>query len=151
MDFEVFLPTYGKNLQRPYVWTEIQEKELIDSIILGRSIPPIRYVSLINPEDEKKDLIQIIDGKQRLTAMIKFAEDKFSIKIQDKEFFYSQLPDDFKNHIDNFYIVGEAMYQHYNSQDQIIPITDDTKLKWFKLINFSGTPQDKNHINSFIL
>ena len=36
VDFEVFLPSKGFNLQRPYVWTIHQQEEFIWSCLFGR-------------------------------------------------------------------------------------------------------------------
>jgi alpha-acetolactate decarboxylase len=148
IDFDVYLPSIKENLQRPYVWVVEQERELINSILIGRYIPPIRYVSLINPNGSMLDLIQVIDGKQRLSAIIRFLQDKFTIEIGSKEFLYSELPIDFKSEIDNFLIRGQAMYQQYNEKSELIPITDESKIKWFCLINFSETKQHEDHMNN---
>ena len=150
IDFDVFLPTIGKNLQRPYVWDKYQEQQLIESILVGRYIPPIRYVELINPNSDKEDLIQIIDGKQRLTAIIRFLENEFPIIIDNREFFYFELHSDFRFEINNYYIRGQALYQTFNRDNKPIPISDETKIKWFNLINFSGTPQEKEHMEMLI-
>jgi hypothetical protein len=40
------------------------------------------------------------------------------------------------------------MYQYYDKNNNIVPISDETKIKWFCLINFSGTQQDKSHMDS---
>ena len=153
IDFDVFLPSVGKNLQRPYVWTVEQERELIYSILIGRYIPPIRYVSLINPSNSSQDLIQVIDGKQRLTAIIRFLSDKFTIEIDGIEFFYSTLPNDFMRSVGSYMICGQALYQHLDSNKPAKPIaiSDEVKIRWFKLINFSGTPQDKEHIDNLMI
>ena len=149
IDFDVYLPTKSKNLQRPYVWTIEQERELMYSILVGRYIPPIRYISLIDTSNSSLDLIQVIDGKQRLNAIIRFLQDKFTILIDNNEVLYSQLPNDFKDEIDNYHIRGQAMYQSYDKNAVPIYITDEVKIRWFRLINFSGTPQDKEHMDSF--
>lgn len=148
IDMEVYLPTKGRNLQREFVWTHLQCQELIMSILIGRNVPPIRYVSLINPEKGMdNDFIQIIDGKQRLSAIWHFINDEFSIEIDGYLFRYSSLPSDFRNAIDRFHITGQAMYQEFNKNDQIIPITDEDKIKWFKFLNFSGTPVELHHLS----
>ena len=150
IDFDVFLPTIGKNLQRPYVWDKYQEHQLIESILVGRYIPAIRYIELRNPNSDKDDLIQIIDGKQRLTAIIRFLENEFPIIIDNREFFYFELPSDFRFEINNYYIRGQALYQIFDKNREPIPISDEVKIKWFNLINFSGTPQEKEHMEMLI-
>ena len=39
-DFDVFLPKYGINLQRPYVWEHYQQNEFINSILLEKPMEP---------------------------------------------------------------------------------------------------------------
>lgn len=146
IDFDVYLPTKDKNLQRPLVWNIDQKRELIYSMLIKRYIPPIKYISLIN--EDKKDTIQIIDGKQRLSTMLQFINNEFSIFINNVEYCYNELPKDFQFEISNYFIKGQAMYQSYGKNNKPIPISDETKIKWFKLINFSGTPQEQEHINS---
>ena len=41
IDFDVFLPTKGINLQRGFVWILQQKQDLIQSILIGRKIPEI--------------------------------------------------------------------------------------------------------------
>ncbi len=133
----MFLPTKNKNLQRELVWTLEQKRELIWSIFYGRHIP---HCSIINRTDETNE---IIDGKQRLSTMIDFLNDKFTLLIDDKEFYYKDLPEDYKLVYKSFtfryYIVNEES----NS-----PISDEDKISWFRFLNFAGTPQDKEHLDN---
>lgn len=144
MDLDVYLPTKSRNLQRGFVWTDLQCQELIMSILIGRTIPPIRYVSLIVRGEE--DRYEIVDGKQRITAIWKFLNDEFEISIDGRWFLYSNLPIDFKNAIDCFTICGQAMYENFDKHDNIVPITDDEKIHWFKFLNFAGTPVEMDHL-----
>lgn len=41
IDFDVFLPSIGKNLQRPKVWTIAQKQQLIISVFKDLNIPTI--------------------------------------------------------------------------------------------------------------
>ena len=93
LDYEVFLPTMGINLQRDYVWNVEQKRELIWSILMKRNIP---RMSMINTVD---DVYQIIDGKQRLSTMIDFYNNKFSSSVELMFFFGT------------FYIVGTLVDQ----------------------------------------
>ena len=44
IDTDVRLEKYGYNLQRPYVWTLLQQQELIWSIYMGRPVPPFVFI-----------------------------------------------------------------------------------------------------------
>ena len=57
------------DMQRQYVWTSMQEQELIDSLLLNVRIP--EFHSLIEGEKWK-----ICDGKQRFTCTFNFLENK---------------------------------------------------------------------------
>jgi hypothetical protein len=151
LDFDVYLPSKGKNLQRDFCWTIEQKRELINSIIKGIDI---QVFSIIISENEDKSVVyKVIDGKQRLSTMIDFINDKFSIILCGQEYFYSELPNDDIKHedirnsikytIDNFYIHFNQTYEYWDDL-----ISDDDKISWFEQINFAGTPQDIEHLNN---
>lgn len=143
IDWDVYLPSRGKNLQRELVWTIEQKRELIWSVLLHRHIPHCAIINTIDKENEGKDIYLIIDGKQRLSTIFDFMDDKFTIVLEDQEFLFSELPADYQRAINlyhfRYYIINEPWEKR---------ITDDQKIAWFKFINFAGTPQDKEHIKS---
>ena len=88
LDFNVFLPKRGIDLQREKVWTLLQKRELIMSIFIGRYIPCVAIASMIDYSDIKNsDTLQVIDGKQRLTTLIDFLNDEFSVVLDGDEYF----------------------------------------------------------------
>ena len=143
IDWDVYLPTRGKNLQRPLVWTIEQKRELINSVLIGRHIPHCAIVNIVNHDDSKSDVLQIIDGKQRLSTLVDFVQNKFTLEIDGKEYLFSELPQDYQQAINCFhfryYVINEPWGQ---------PMTDQQKINWFKFINFAGTPQDAEHLRS---
>lgn len=142
-DWDVFLPSRGKNLQRDFVWNIDQKRALIDSIIVGRHIPHLAVINIIDPNNESKDINQIIDGKQRISTIFDFIDDKFSIVLEGDEYLYSELPNDYQRAISGYHIRYYVVNEPWGK-----PITDDEKINWFKFINFAGTPQDVKHIES---
>lgn len=61
------------NFQRQDVWNNKQKSELIESILMGIPIPVFYFF-------ESKDAkIQIVDGRQRITTVIDFMNDKFKL------------------------------------------------------------------------
>lgn len=74
-----FSPAYQRSSE---VWGGEQQSFLIDSIMKNFPIPAIFLNTRINPETGKSTY-EIIDGKQRLTSIVKFIENEIS------------LPDDF--------------------------------------------------------
>ena len=145
IDLDVYLPTKKTNLQRELVWTIEQKRELIWSILIERSIPHISVMSII--DDEKSgvgdDIIQIIDGKQRLSSMIDFIADKFTIILEGKEYLYSELPEDYQRVIGGYEIMCVMVYDQFERR-----IVDTDKIEWFKRINYFGTPQEMSHLET---
>lgn len=62
--------------QRAKVWSKPQQALLIDSILRGFDIPKI-YVRKLPPGQDV--LFEVIDGKQRLTAIWRFLSDDYSL------------------------------------------------------------------------
>ena len=145
IDFDVYLPTKGKNLQRDFVWTIEQKRELIWSVLMNRRIPRMAMLNVVSEKGDLKGKYQVIDGKQRLSAMIDFYKGKFDLIIDDKSYFFNELPDDYQRVISGFmfpyYIVNEDFGNFF---------TDEDKISWFRYINFAGTPQDAEHMESLI-
>lgn len=66
------------NFQRQNVWYSKQKSELIESILMGIPIPVFYFF-------ESKDAkIQIVDGRQRITTVIDFMNDKFKLGKLEK-------------------------------------------------------------------
>lgn len=138
LDFDVFLPSKNKNLQRPFVWTLLQKRELILSILKGVKIAPITVINY----DHK--IYKIIDGKQRLSTIISFVKNEFSIIVDGEEYFFKDLDETIRNAEFMFKpICADIGYEYPNQL-----ISDDDKIAWFEMINFSGTPQDVEHLNN---
>lgn len=85
--------------QRNPVWNKNAKSYLIDTILRGLPIPQvfIRQIIDINTMKTKKE---VVDGQQRLRAIMEFVEDEFSVmKSHNNEFgnmSYSDLPEESK-------------------------------------------------------
>lgn len=143
IDWNVYLPTKGKNLQRDFVWTIDQKRELIFSVLIHRHIPPCAIMNIVNKENINEDTYLIIDGKQRLSTIFDFIDNKFTIVLEDNEYLFSELPEDYQKQILNYDFNCFNIDEPWDN-----PITDEQKITWFKFINFAGTPQDKEYLNS---
>lgn len=141
IDYDVYLPTKGFNLQRDFVWSLEQKQELIWSILMNRRIPRMAMMNIIVRDGEELgDTYQIIDGKQRLSTMIDFYNNKFPLLIDGINYLFNALPQDYQN------VIGGYKFAYYIANEPIEkPFTDQDKIDWFKLINFAGTQQDKEH------
>lgn len=136
IDFDVYLPTRQCNLQRGFVWTLEQKRELIWSIFYGRKVPPMSFIN------NHKDEWEVIDGKQRLSTYLDFYNNKFTVEIEGNEYLYKDLPTDYQMEIKTFYFNYYVLHEYKQGE-----YSDDFKVNWFRLINFAGTPQDAEHIN----
>lgn len=141
LDFDVYLPTKGINLQRGYVWDLSQKREIIWSILMGRHIPRMSLIASVNA-DYSKEIYQIIDGKQRLSSMIDFYRGEFTLLVDGSEYYYNELPTDYQRTIKGYALPINRVFED-NKGD----ITDQDKIDWFKYINFAGTPQDQEHFD----
>lgn len=143
IDLDVFLPTRGKNLQRPLVWSIDQKRELIWSVLMRRPIPPVSIINSISKEDDRKDVYLVIDGKQRISTMLEFIDGKFTLDTEDGPLTFSQLPEDYQSAILHHSIRVNIINEPWDDR-----ITDDQKVEWFMFINFAGTRQDKAHMEA---
>lgn len=67
----------NRKYQRKLVWTEKEKENLIDSIIKGYPIPLIIFAEYSNPDGKMQ--YEILDGMQRLNAIVGFIENEFSV------------------------------------------------------------------------
>lgn len=66
------------DFQRRSVWTLPKKSYLIDTVIRGLPIPPI-YIRVRQSEDGTKTVREVIDGQQRVTALLEFLANSFAI------------------------------------------------------------------------
>lgn len=86
------------DFQRNEVWTSAAQIMLIDTILKGIPIPKI-YIKTTVKND--KTYRVVIDGQQRLTAILKFIHDELPLKVpyqgQYQNKLFSQLPESVHN------------------------------------------------------
>lgn len=151
IDFDVYLPTKAKNLQRPLVWSLLQKQELILSILKDISIPALAIIQHTkNDSNKRRDrTYEIIDGKQRLSSLISFAKGEFPINFKGQDYYIKDLEPDANRTITNYWVKADVAYSYtYDDGSLEAFITDDEKIAWFEMINFAGTPQDIEHLNN---
>jgi hypothetical protein len=144
-DFDVFLPDYGINLQRPYVWEECQQVSFIENIILEK--PVGEFIAVVEEDDFAKSdgnrVYKIIDGKQRLLTIHKFLHNEFPIVVGGEKVYYDDFSDELKRFFEGRvdYLSGSVYYSDRKSDR----LSDRTLIQMFNYYNFSGTPQTKQH------
>jgi uncharacterized protein with ParB-like and HNH nuclease domain len=142
IDMDVYLESYGKNLQRDYVWTLEQKQNLIISFIRRDEIQPLLAVfnDLTNPNTFK-----IIDGKQRLSTLISYVNNAFPIIVKGNEYYYSDLDNDMQLNITTSTSIKIRVVYEWDS-NKSGKITDEQLIELFEYANFLSTPQDLDHI-----
>lgn len=150
-DFDVYLKDYDVNLQRPYVWNQIQQQEFIMSLLLEKPIPPMVLVHLDSDESvlgKTLKTILVIDGKQRLLTIKKFLHNEFSIKINGEMVCFDSFDKDVKNFfIQKICFLTANIYYAYDDPKDPSYMSDDVKIILFNFYNFAGTQQDEAHKN----
>ena len=141
-DFNVFLPTYGINLQRPYVWEHYQQNEFILSILLEKPIESFVIIQYNEERDRGNVTNYVIDGKQRLMTIQKFGKNEFPIIVDGKEYYFKDFSDELKMFFEHRCSTLTAVV-YYTYPD--IPASDELKIKLFNFYNFAGTPQTEEH------
>ena len=72
-DFEDKMLILAPDFQREFVWKLKQKSELIESILMGIPLPMIYFF------EGENGVIQVVDGKQRLTTLFEFLNNKYPL------------------------------------------------------------------------
>lgn len=99
------------DFQRRSVWTQAAKTYLIDTILRNYPIPKIYIRSRVDLET-KKSFREVVDGQQRLRAIIEFASDKLNLGSRAKEFKehkYSTLPEELQEHFLSYTVAVELL------------------------------------------
>lgn len=107
------------HFQRGDVWPAKAKSYLIDTIIRNRPIPPL-YIRLNYDPEKRKTIREVVDGQQRLRAVLGFLRGDFPIlkehnsKYEGK--YFQELPDDIKSHI-RAYKFGTYLLENISDQE----------------------------------
>lgn len=121
---------FNPSFQRGLVWTQNQKEALIQTIFDMGSIGTFAFNRL--PYESKGPLFEIIDGKQRLSALCEYYEDRWPFK----GVYYSELSE----HDTVTFKMASVL------EVTLQEATEETKLRLFLRINRAGTPVDVEHI-----
>jgi len=128
--------------QRPFVWKTEQKKALVSSIYNGvdcgkilvrqRSYEEVRQMA----DDGETELAyhDIVDGKQRLGAVVEFLNDEFKDAYGNH---FSDLSDNAQNNFVSHQLFSYAFME---------APTDAEVLQQFLRLNFTGVPQSPKHL-----
>ncbi len=124
--------------QRDYVWTREQQQCLLESIFHRVPLGGISVV--INPKSSD-NFMEIVDGKQRLTTILKFVNNEFPyIKDNGDELHYKEMDVVDQRKFRNIILPTDELKEHGMRKPSRLQI-----LKYFYRVNFGGTPQAESH------
>lgn len=122
---------FNADYQREHVWALEDKIDLIESIFNNIDIGKFVFVQL--HESTLGKYYQVIDGKQRLTALCEFYEDRF----QYKGYYFSQL-----NFYDRYRILNHPITYGFLENPDTRGIYET-----FIKMNTCGKPMDHKHID----
>lgn len=126
------------DFQRHDVWTSKQKSELIESILMGIPIP---LMYLFEDRNGKK---QVVDGRQRIGAILDFLDNKFKLKnlrilSQLNEYYFNDLEPKL-----------QGVFEDYQLFFYIIqpPTPERVKYDIFDRVNRGGTSLNKQEMRN---
>ena len=126
--------TIQPEYQRNYIYADgKKDVAVIESIINGY---PLGLIYFNQPEDGK---YEVLDGQQRITSFGRFVTNKFAIKVDGMEQYFSGLPADLQKKILDYPLTI------YICQGEEKEIKD-----WFKTINIAGVPLNEQELRNAI-
>lgn len=125
-----FEPEY----QREFVWSKEDKIKLIESIFNNVEIGKFVFIHYDNKKwSETGYSYEILDGKQRMRAILDFYEDRFQYKGKC----YSELSYRDQCHFDDFPI----------SMAEVSELSREQILRYFIMLNTGGRVMAKEHLN----
>lgn len=128
------------NFQRGSVWTPPAKSFLIDTVLRQLPIPKVFLRTRIDVAT-RNSIREVVDGQQRLRAILDFANDKFALSKRAGEYAglkYSDLGDDDK----------EKFLGYSIAVDQLVNANDEAVLEVFARLNSYSValnPAEKRH------
>lgn len=106
------------DFQRDMVWSKSKKQGLIDTILRDWKFPPIFLV--ITTNSESVELLEVLDGQQRLSSIVDFLEGDFPIDGTVEPFdasiaalhgrYFGELPDPIKYRIEQYSVRVHELY-----------------------------------------
>lgn len=137
MGIEDNLFDFDASYQRGYVWTSVQQQELLFSVFNNFSFGSATVIE--HPITGNTPYIEVVDGKQKMLTLYKFYKNEFPYICEktNRHVYFSDLSGfdqrRFKNNVT----------LPFNSLES--NVTELEKLEFFHAVNFSGIPQSNEH------
>lgn len=124
---------FNPDYQRGYVWDSTDKELLLDSIFKNIDIGKFVLIHLSDNEWIKRGVgYEILDGKQRLSTLIEFYENKLSYKGK----YYNDLSSRDKRAFNNHQV---AVAEVRETNKKIV-------LNYFLMLNRTGKSMDESHL-----
>lgn len=124
---------FDPDYQRGYVWDETDKELLLDSIFKNIDIGKFVLIHLSDGDWlERGFSYEILDGKQRLSTLIEFYENKLAYKGK----YYNDL-----SRMDK-----RAFNEHQVAVAEVRETDKKTVLKYFLMLNRTGKSMDESHL-----
>lgn len=137
-DKKLPLVVLDSDFQRGNVWSTRQQRELVESVLMGLPLPIFYY------NEDKKGRLIVIDGRQRLTALFEFMDNKFKLNglkilkhLNGKSF--HDLDPIMQNKIEDYQIMAHVIKP---------PTPDRIIFDIFDRVNRAGTKLNKQEIRN---
>lgn len=120
--------------QRPVVWTTKQQSEFIGHVLRGGSVPPM-YIHLTITDT--RDEYEVLDGKQRLSAITSFISGKITATLPGGRLVY------YKN-------FNEREKRHRCLSSKIVTVKDMSladRMRFYLRLNDSGVRHSEEDIS----
>ena len=126
------------DFQRDDVWKIKQKCELVESVLMGLPLPIFYF------NQNKKGKLIVVDGRQRLTALFEYMNDKFALKG------LSILGELNKKKFKDLTPIQQSMIEDYQIQAHVIlpPTPERIKFDIFDRVNRAGTQLNKQEIRN---
>lgn len=126
---------FNPDYQRGYVWTQEDKELLLDSVFKNIDIGKFVFIRLSDSEWMERNFgYEILDGKQRLSTLIEFYENKLAYRGKYFNDLSGKDKEVFKNHMVSVAEVNE--------------IDKKTVLKYFLMLNRTGKAMDETHLKA---
>ena len=130
--------TLVPEFQRGDTWPTSAQSFFIDTLLRDLPIPPI-YIRLVTNPDTKTSYREVVDGQQRLSAIMKFIDGELILDKRSKEFAgktYNSLEED-----------GQQTFLAYQmGVEQLFGTDDDNVLDIFHRINAYGLSLNRQEL-----
>lgn len=126
------------DFQRQDVWGKNRKSELIESVLMGLPLPIFYF------NQDKYGRLIVIDGRQRLTALFEFMDDKFALKD------LKVMPEENEKKFSALSPLLQGRIEDYQIQAHVIlpPTPDRIKFDIFDRVNRGGMQLNKQEIRN---